>query len=323
MKELIKNMYRNPVLIMIIGSIIGFTFALCVFFFEDSIFINGQALKPCHICGIVNMTDIFNKNTMFFTWIMLFVVHTGASLGLGLSALQSVRQTLYLNRSLFENEIYVSLALLIIMVIVSSTSYFLPFQSGHYYTWPETPLNHQWIKIFILHAVGILSASCAALGTILTGCICMKLSAEELPEDIINIYFDMKDQMEKYLMISGYILSSGMITMYFFKRTEEEMHLGYLFNDNALAILGLMFTIFMAVTFIPSKMLLLNLGKKIVLKKTGVIPTKSKELTSWVETTKSMEQLLELKFDLLETLKYSIPVLTPILSAILPAFFKK
>ncbi|XHR96168.1 hypothetical protein ACFJIV_05660 [Mucilaginibacter sp. UC70_90] len=328
---------------MISGFIAGFLTALVIFFFENIIGLSGDALIPLRyplktpliitkkIAGKITVTKItttvigthaiMNELPEFFTWIMLFTIHTGAAVALGLAAYQKLRKN-FNTSQIDQKEVVISLILVLLMMIISSTSYIVPFNSGGYYHWPAIPLNHMWPKIILLLAISISAAGVSVLGLILSGCACMKLVREEFQENIIERYFELKEAMECFLMITGYILSSGMITVYFFMATEKDLNMAKYFDIHGLTLFGLMFTVFIATTFIPCKLLLSDLGRAIIIKQMGAMPATTAELKTWIETSEGMEKYLQLKFDAVETIKYAIPVLAPILSSFLPGIFK-
>lgn len=319
--RLCKELYHNTILLMISGSILGFVLALLIFFWENLPFVKGAALVDCQGCHLKTTIGIFNQLPDFLTWVLLFTLHTGVSLALGFAAIQKIRVNTLGHFKIGAPEIISSLALVLLMVVISSMSYVIPFNSGKYYDWPRTPLNHQWIKLVLLLAISILSASCAVLGLILIGCIARKHSLPEPTKESIKIYFDLKEQMEVYLMITGYILTSGLITVYFLKETEKALGLSLLLDDHGLALFGLLFTIFIGITFIPCKLSLSEMGRKIASRQTGPAPENPTELKTWVESNEAIEKYLQLKFDAVETLRYAIPVLSPILSTLLPVWF--
>jgi len=81
------------------------------------------------------------------------------------------------------------------------------------------------------------------------------------------------------------------------------------------------FTIFIATTFLPCKIALSEFGKKIAENTTGSVPQDPAALKLWIDNNESLDKFLQLKFDFIETLKYAIPVLSPVLSTLLPGFF--
>ena len=329
-KAIADCIYKNPVLFMITGAIFGFISALLIFFFENIPGMGGDALKPIEIpikiAGHPNAVrkietiGMLNSLPEFFTWIMLFTIHNSIAIALGLAAFQKLKSFNLL--SIGKTEISISLFLVLVMMVISSTSYIIPFDSGKYYNWPVIPLNHQWLKIIILLAISITAAGISVLGLILSACACIKLATEDLANDAVQSYFRLKESIERFLMITGYILSSGMITVYFFMATEKSLNKEKTFDIHSLTLFGLLFTIFIAITFIPCKLLLTDFGRSIVNKQLGKPPRGTDKLKAWIETSEEMEKYLQLKFDAVETLRYAIPVLAPILSSFLPGIFK-
>jgi hypothetical protein len=308
---------------MILGAIFGFVIGLSIMFFEDLSFVRGTAMVSCEACKIYETKGVLNKYPKFFSWIMLFVIHTSATVGLGVAALGRVIERSIKRYSVTRMEVVVSLLLVLMMMVISSTSYVLFFNIGEYYLWPETPLNHQWEKIIILLAISVISASISVLGLILTGCSCIKFGKSPNKLKMINQYFELKEEMEKYLLITGFILSSGIVTAFFLVATEQSIGLSNRFDIHALTMFGLLFTIFIVISFMPCRILLFEFGRRIVYVHMGVPPKEIDKTKEWLEANELFEKFLQLKFDLVETIKISIPVVLPVLSAFISAAFPK
>jgi hypothetical protein len=311
--------WQNSVLSMITASIIGFLAALLIFFFED--FIGGNAMLPCPGCHVASVRGVFNAYPDFLTWVLLFVIHTSAAVALGTVAFQCVRFKTLKEFSVPRSEITLSFILVMVMMIVSSTSYIFPFNLGGYYKWPISPLNHQWFKIVLLLAISISAASIAVLGIILTGCAIRQTLATTIDASTVPVYFQLKEDLEKYLLITGYILSSGIVTVYFFMATQRSMGNGPLLDKHGVALFGLLFTIFIAITFIPTRLLLLELGRKICAGRMGPAPSDVEQVEKWVTANAAFEKYMQQKLDIIETLRYAIPILGPLLSTLIPSFF--
>ena len=254
------NFFKNPVLFMICGAIAGFVLAYLIFFFEELPGIEGSALVP--VPGAEATKGILNKQPHFFTWIMLFIIHSGLAVSLGLAAYQTLRLHIEPKFPLKKGEVIVSIILVLAMVFVSSCSYIFLFNAGNYFTWPKLPLNHMWAKVILLLAISILSASIGVLGLIFIGCYCRKLVSAPISEDSIEIYNQLKDLIERFLLIIGLILSVGIVTVYFFHAAVMSLKQDNQMGPHGVAIFGLLFTIFIAISFIPTRLLLLEYGKK-------------------------------------------------------------
>jgi hypothetical protein len=314
-------MVQNPVLLMICGALIGFVLAYLIFFFEELPGVPGPSFSPQG--NIKDTKGILTYHPKLFTWIMLFIIHTGMATALGLGAFQMLKLNILSKFTLKPFEITVSAVLVGAMILVSSASYILPFESGNYYHWPRLPLNNLWFKVILLLAISIFSAGLGVLGLIFIGCYCRKLILEQLPENAIELYNELKDYMERLLLIVGLILSVGVVTVYFFNAAIAEQNGPAQFGAHGVAIFGLLFTVFIAVSFIPTRILLADLGKKIIesrLSSNHELATT--DLKTWVETRKELEYYLEIKLNWLETLKYVVPVLGPIISSLLPNAFE-
>ena len=314
-----QKIWQNSVLLMISASIIGFLSALLIFFCED--LFGGNAMIPCPGCHISDVHGVFNAYPNFLTWVLLFVIHTSASVALGAVAFQCVKLKTLKDFSVPRSEITLSFILVLAMMVISSTSYIFPFNLGGYYKWPISPLNHQWLKVILLLAISISAASIAVLGIILTGCAIRQTIARGIDADSVRFYFQLKEDLEKYLLITGYILSSGIVTVYFFMNTQLSMGNGPLLEKHGVALFGLLFSIFIAITFIPTRLLLLDLGKKICAGRMGPPPVEVQQLEHWLAANAGFEKFMQQKLDIVETFRYAIPILGPLLSTLIPSFF--
>lgn len=324
---------QNTVLLVVIGSIIGFLLAWSIFFFEDLIphKLLGNAFIVCKECNYSekDLNGILNRHPDFFLWIMLFIIHTGFSLGLGFIAFRDVKVEILSNPNykLHRSEIATSIILCCITSVVCSLGYILPFNEGNYYAWAYTPLNHQYLKVSLMLGMDVVSGGYAIHGVILISFVCRKILETDLVgKNMISIYKHLNKSVENLLFISGAILSLGLIPVYYFFQSANSVHKANLYGLPETTIWGLLFTMFIAITFIPSKLILLRLGEKIIDKQISSRYYTNNEIDKigeWLSARNEMEKYLKLNSNPIDNIKYAITVLGPLLTSLLTHVLKK
>ncbi len=145
-----------------------------------------------------------------------------------------------------------------------------------------------------------------------------------MPDNALEIYGKLKVQSERFLLITGSILSVGIVTVFFFHAALDELKHSELFPVQGVVLFGLLFTIFIAISFFPTRVLIIDVGRKLLEQELPKpLKASAQETKDWLLARKEMENYLQLKLDVVETLRYAIPVLGPMISSFVPGLFGK
>ena len=311
----IKGFITNPIVLVICGIIFGFLFAEQILFFDG-----GINVELCQKMGIL---DVFTKVPVFLTWITLFIVFTSSSTAIGIISIKNiieVSRQYSLSRK--------NIAAIYVLIMTAGTGVFLYILRLKHFEpanrWPASPLKNQDVKLFILFAYNTSMSALGVVGMIIIGMAALCETAKQITANAVTNYFKLIKQLNNLLLMSGFVLSSGVIIIYLFYKVVAALGAkeGVTFNSEPAILFGLLFTLFIAGSYIPVKFLLNEFGRSIKRSYIGEAPLKlDPDLKIWFDNKIAMEKYLALEVSATSTTLQLMPILAPILASVIPHLF--
>jgi len=318
----IKRFFTTPVILVVLATIFGFAFADLVLFSGCD---DGIDIAFCQKMGIVN---VFNTVPLFLIWVTLAILFTGLATAIGIISLKSI---LEMRREYkIAGKDIAAIFILTLAMGVAGMGFIFKLKdfsnsAQHFYVWPVSPLKNQDVKLFVIFAYNTAMSALGVAGMIVTGIVASRETAKKITPETVLDYFKLKRRLTNLLLMSGVVLSSGVIIVYLLYVIVSSINVQHskMFDPDCAILFGLLFTLFVSASYMPAKFLLNGLGRAIKSSYIGEPPLQLEpDLKKWFDNKAAVEKYLELEVTATSATLQLMPILAPILTSVIPHLFR-
>ncbi|ASS47804.1 MAG: hypothetical protein A3D31_18745 [Candidatus Fluviicola riflensis] len=185
------------------------------------------------------------------------------------------------------------------------------------------PIHDFSTKLGISVLITTVASVLGLLVILITGNIAYNHRKRLPNKETISRYYVLHQLQMRFLKIIGALISLASLTTYFMQQIHLDLY-GKdqpFINSQGVATEGIFYTFILALFFIPARTELQRFGNYIVDQELGKRPKEGESWQNWAAERESMLQTFGLKTSWKDLTGWAIPLLSPLISSVLPEQF--